>query len=307
MIVDVHTRVWQSTEQLGQTVGEMRRRRPEPWDRPDAAIESHRHATETIDATIVHGLRIDRLASHIPAQVVSDYVKSEPDRLLGFGGIDPAAGHAIKQLDEILGLGLVGVTINPAAQGYHPADTRAMALYEACASRRVPIFIDQRGTLVDKAMMEFASPILFDEPLRQFEHLCLLFGSVASPFVEQCLAMMMKHETVFADLADQLARPWSLYDTLVRARQCGAVDRLMFASGFPFATPQQAMVTLYSVNALARGTQMPTIPREQLRSIVECDALQRLGLKDKLKAPAKPQASSITPQTPTVTPQELPA
>ncbi len=283
MIVDVHTRVWQSAEQLGAVMLEVSRRRPEPWDRPDASLQSHRKAMDAVDAAIVHGLRIDRLKAHVPDHVVADYVKDHGERLLGFAGIDPAAGKAQRQLRTALDLGLVGATINPAAQGYHPCDTKAMELYEMCAAKGVPIFIDTRGGMTPQAKLEFAQPVLFDEVLRQFDKLTLVFASCAYPFVSQCLTLMMKHERVYANLADQLARPWGLYDALVRAYQLHATDRLLLGSGFPFNTPHQAMVTLYSAASLARGTQLPTVPRQQIRSIIERDALTCLNLAESLK------------------------
>lgn len=283
MIVDVHTRVWQSTEQLGNVVHELRRRRPEPWDRPDASLDSHRDAADQVDAAFVLGMRYDNLAAAIPNHFLADYVKSAADRLLGFAGVDPSAPKPVKQLEEALDMGLVGVVINPAAQGFHPASTPAMALYEACAHKGAPIFIDNRGTLVRQSKLEFADPALFDEPLRQFDGLRVVFGSLGAPYVETTLALMMKHETVYADLADQLARPWRLFDAMLRAHQSGAINRLLFGSGFPYAEPRQAIVTLYSAGTVTKGTQLPTVPREQVRGIVERDTLSLLGLADRLK------------------------
>jgi len=297
MIVDIHTRVWQSTEQLGNVAHELRRRRPEPWDRPDASAESHREAVDQVDAAIVLGLRIERMHAHIPGHFVADYVKGAGDRLLGFAGIDPAAGNPAKQVEEALDLGLVGVVVNPTAQGYHPAATAMMAVYEACAAKRVPVLVDNRGTLVREAMMEFAQPALFDEALREFDGLRLIFGSAGGAFVEQCLALMMKHEHVYADLADQLSRPWVLCDALLRAHQTGALDRLLFGSGFPYAMPQQAMVAMYSAAALTKGTQLPAVPREQVRSIVERDTLAILGLAEKLKVRRDPPPPRRYPES----------
>ena len=55
-------------------------------------------------------------------------------------------------------------------------------------------------------------------------------------------------------------------------------DKLLFASGWPTETPAKAIETIYSINAFSQGTQLPGIPRNQLRSIVERDVATTLGI-----------------------------
>ena len=40
------------------------------------------------------------------------------------------------------------------------------------------------------------------------------------------------------------------------------------------------LVSIYSINTFTQGTPLPSIPREQLRSIVERDALACLGIRE---------------------------
>lgn len=64
------------------------------------------------------------------------------------------------------------------------------------------------------------------------------------------------------------------------------MDRLLFASDFPFTTPAASIETLYSLNQIVQGTNLPTIPRELVRGIIECDALSLLGLAPREAAAA---------------------
>jgi hypothetical protein len=64
------------------------------------------------------------------------------------------------------------------------------------------------------------------------------------------------------------------------------MDRLFFASGWPVETPAKAIETVYSINGFANGTQLPSIPRPLLRSIVERDVLAELGIPGSGKTPA---------------------
>jgi predicted TIM-barrel fold metal-dependent hydrolase len=56
------------------------------------------------------------------------------------------------------------------------------------------------------------------------------------------------------------------------------MNKLLFGSGFPNASAAHCIEELYGISHLVHGTNLPTIPREQLRSIVERDALKLLGI-----------------------------
>ena len=57
------------------------------------------------------------------------------------------------------------------------------------------------------------------------------------------------------------------------------MDRLLFASGWPAQTPAEAIERLYSLNSFSQGSNLPTIPRTTLHSIIERDSLEALGIE----------------------------
>jgi len=64
----------------------------------------------------------------------------------------------------------------------------------------------------------------------------------------------------------------------VSAHQYGVIDKLLFGSDFPYTSAAECIEALYSTNQVAQGTNLPVVPREALRGIVERDALGLLGL-----------------------------
>ena len=66
------------------------------------------------------------------------------------------------------------------------------------------------------------------------------------------------------------------------------MDKLLFGSAFPFDTPESAIENMYSVNAHSHGTQLPSVPRSQIRGIIERDALACLGLDVEIVAQRTP-------------------
>lgn len=279
MIVDIHTHRWEAADQLGTAAAERLRGMHEgPWKRFEANREAHAKATKAATYAIVHGFISKHLGACIDAQQIAGYVKENPGRVLGFAGIDPMADDYMDEFDKAVELGLVGVTISPAAQGFHPAHTRAMALYEKCQQLGMPVFIHPDTHLGPTTMIEFAQPYLFDEVARSFDQLPLVFAQVGHPWVDQTLTLIGKHPNVYADLSDIIGRPWQLYNVLLLAYQQSMCHHLLLGSDFPFCTTEQAIMTIYSVNTLTHGTHLPTVPREQLRSIIERDTLACLGL-----------------------------
>lgn len=279
MTVDVRTRIWDSSEQLGRMSEVMRRRPVDPWTQPLASAEEHTRAMAPVTEAFVLGFESRLLEASIPKEQIAEHVARNPARFLGFAGIDPTAGHAVRELEEALSLGLVGVTVSPVAQGFHPANTRAMELFEACEARGVPVFIETGIALAREAPLEFGEPHLLDEVARTFPELRMVLSALAHPWIEQGLVLVGKHPTVFGEISDLVLRPWQLYNSLALAHQLGVMNQLLFGSGFPFCTPEKAIVTVYSMNTLVHGTHLPNVPREQLRSIIERDALKCLGLR----------------------------
>ncbi|MEM9414103.1 MAG: amidohydrolase family protein [Planctomycetota bacterium] len=291
MIVDLHTRMWNTTDQLGRPVAaQMRRRRVEAWDDHTADPEGHHEAMKPVDRAVVLGFESKALGGHISHEQVAGYVARDPDKLLGFAGIDPKASDPVESLENAIALGLVGVVVSPAAAGFHPTDTRAMALFEACQDKRVPVLFESGALLARDTRMEFARPVLLDEVAREFPDLKLILGSCGDPWVDECVALMAKHPTVYADIAGLVARPWQLFNALLTAHQLDTIDQVFFGSNYPQTTPEQAIKTIYSVNTLTQGTQLPSVPREQLRTIVERDTIQALGLDQVQAQTGKPEA-----------------
>ena len=280
-VVDVCTRVWDSTDQLGpHLAGRLRDASAVPWERVDASPEAYDAAMQTVRHAVIHGLESRLLgASTLSPKRVAEYVARQPRKLLGFAGIDPTDPACFDALDEAIALGLVGVTVSPAGQGFHPSHSRAMRLYERCQAAGMPVYFEPGSMLDRRAMMEFDPPHLLDEPARAFPDLRMVVGQSGFPWVAETLVLVGKHRHVYTDLTGVTGYALRLYNVLSEAHQLGVMDKLLFGSGFPFGTPEQAIVAIYSVNTLTHGTPFPTVPRESLRGIVERDTLSCLGIQ----------------------------
>jgi predicted TIM-barrel fold metal-dependent hydrolase len=119
---------------------------------------------------------------------------------------------------------------------------------------------------------------MLDEVARRFPDLRMVIGSMGAPFVEQTMEMLAKHKNVYADLTIRPSNVWQVYNIVVPAYEYGVMDKLLFGSGFPSGRAGECIETLLGFNKLLADTNLPTVPRDKIRGIVERDALAVLGI-----------------------------
>jgi predicted TIM-barrel fold metal-dependent hydrolase len=270
MIVDCHTQIWNSTAQLGRSA-------PPP---PAVCADEARHlkAAAPVDKAIVMAFKSAYLEAEIPNRLVAEYVRRNPAKMIGFAGVDPTdrdwMGDLRTAQDE---LRLKGVTISPEMQNFHPLDTRALELYAECARRGMPIVFEQNHRH-PAAKLEFAQPTLLDEVAQEFPNLRIVITRMGHPWVAQTVVLLAKHPNICANVAGLLPQPWLSYSALLAAFEYDVMDKLLFGSDFPYRSPAACIEAMYSINQFGQGSNLPSIPREKLRGIVERDALDLLGI-----------------------------
>ena len=231
-----------------------------------------------VDVSLVFGFRSALLGARVPNELVADFAAKEPGRRLAVAGIDPMADDAAVQVEIAGRLGMAGLSVSPATQGFHPSHSAAMQVYDRCCELSMPLFVTTPEPLTRHAQLEFARPSLWDEVARNYPQLPIVIGGFGHPWIEETLVLIGKHANVFADIAGVASRPWQLYNALLIASNVGVMDRLLFASAFPRELPAKAIENLYSVNAFSHGSQLPSVPRSLVRGIVERDSLSLLGI-----------------------------
>lgn len=287
MIVDCHTQTWDASAQLGPANAAL----VEETVQADAV--RHLAAVDPVDRAIVLAFKSNYLQTEISNRYVSDYVRRYSSKLVGFAGIDPTEERCLEELSVAQEeLGLKGVTVSPALQDFHPADTRAMELYAECVQRGMPVLFEQSHRSA-AAKLEYARPLLLDEVAREFPHLRIVVSHLGYPWVHETVVLLAKHANVFSDVAGLLRQPWLSYNALMAAYEYGVMNKLLFGSDFPHRCPTECIEALYSLNQISAGSNLVAIPRQQLRGIVERDALSLLGIDQPAAPGGKPQKASL--------------
>lgn len=277
MIVDCHTHAWADVSQLGPLGGDfLRAARNLP--NFSASSADHSLASQCVDKALVFGLGAGNDAGRSLNDYIAQYV-SRDSKAIGIAGVNPTDSDAGRGAEAQLRRSeFRGLVCSPHCQNFHPADSRAMAIYDLAQDRKVPVFFDHATHWAKAGRMEYARPSLLDEVAREFPDLKIVVSGLGYPWMDEAIALIGKHPNAYADLASLLGRPWQAYNALVLAHQFDVIDKILFGSDFPYFTAAEAIESVYRLHEMTHGTNLPTVPREAIRSVVERDALSVLGI-----------------------------
>lgn len=247
----------------------------------DVEASEHLEAAQTVDRCIV--LACSEGPSEKVNKKLSEYVSKHKDKMVGFAVVEPSEDKiSVQNLAPLKERqGLKGVVLYCSGSGFHPTHSRAMRFYESALELGLPLFFHNGGHLASDAVLEYTQPYLLDEIAKEFPELKIIIGNMGAPFVEQTLSMVAKHENVYADLTIRPSSVWKIYNTVVAAHEREVMDKLLFGSGFPHGKAGECIETLLGFNMLLADTNLPTVPRDKIRNIIERDTLGLLGIEDK--------------------------
>ncbi len=279
IIVDCHSHLWESASQLGACVSAERLKRY-----PSAGKATGTHelisSSEPVNVVFVLGFRSALLEVDIPNKFIADTAYQYKGKLIGFGGIDPNVDDIKKVADKIRNdYKLAGFVISPAAQGFHPESTKVIPLYEYAQEHKMVVIV-HNGSPFGLPAVEFSSPLLWTQVLREYSEVKFIFTDMGWPWIDQTLLMLAEFNNMFVDLAGFVQRQWIGYTTLVKAHQLGVIEKFLFGSDFPSASSIATIEAIYSMNQMISNTNLPTIPRQVLRGIIERNTIELLGLSE---------------------------
>jgi len=280
MIIDVHSHVWEYPRHFGDG---FRRQaiRARAGVEVDLTVryEDYRKTCPPDTKTIVFGGKARLSDQWVEDKYVADYVGKHPDTLIGFLCLDPTQEGWEREMREgHETLGLRGIKLLPMYAGFRPDDARLDPMWKYATEKQLPVLLHTGTTFVAQAPLECTLPRHVDTVAIKYPDVKIIMAHLGHPYEGECVATFRKHPNVYADVSGLLSRPWQAYDALVNCYQAGVIDKLLFGSDFPYTNAEECIESLYSINQLAQGTNLPVVPREALRGIVERDAPHLLGL-----------------------------
>lgn len=241
--------------------------------------ERHWRAMQSVDKAIVLGFRAFHCGLVIPNEYIARYVQAHPDKLIGFASVDPTTDPVHETLEHALqDLHLRGVKLGPTYQQIHPMDERMLPVYEFCQAHRLPILIHQATTFLQEAPLKYALPILLEEVALLFPELKMVLAHLGHPWIQETLVLIRKQPNLYADISALYYRPWQFYNALIAAKEYGVLNKLLFGSDFPYATPDATIAALRELDRLPAGTSLPRLTAEEIEQLIHSPTLELLEL-----------------------------
>jgi predicted TIM-barrel fold metal-dependent hydrolase len=107
----------------------------------------------------------------------------------------------------------------------------------------------------------------------------MILAHLGHPYEGECVAVIRKHQHVYADLSALHYRPFQLYHSLMLVQEYGVWHKLLFGTDYPFTTVNDSLSGLRRLNDQLEGTRLPRLDAEALETMIFRDSLTLLGLQ----------------------------
>ena len=236
-----------------------------------------------VDIGVVLPLRSENYGWRVSNEYVAGIVAQAPERLIGFAGVTPMATEAVPELrSAIENLKLRGLKLHPPMQMFDPGDAQCYPVYEQMQDFQLPILFHS-GSGPTQLSDRYSNPHLVDEVAVHFPKLKIILAHAGRFWYQETLTMMRRHPNIYVDISANVGKATGyglLLALLVAIKEVvGNIDRVLFASDYPWYTPAR-MVELLK-QAQVASQILPEALRltdGDLLKIMDLNARNLLGL-----------------------------
>lgn len=170
-----------------------------------------------------------------------------------FRGVPWATAELTRAVEE---LGLRGLKLYPMYDHYAPADRDlAFPVYERAMELGIGVMVHMGTSPAKDTVLDWGRPGGLDDVARHFPDLPLLVCHAGTPWVDECLAMVARHDNTYLDISMFATKTTQrgLYDFLVRAQQFNCpLSRICWGTDYPGGgQPEVLLPKLALVNDVA--------------------------------------------------------
>ena len=283
MIIDVHSHAWRFPGDFSDDfIRQARRARAGQEVDLTVTHEAYRRSlpADEVVKTIVFGGKARLSGLWVDNKTVADFVAGRPDDLIGFLSVDPTQEGWQREMREgHETLGLRGIKLLPMYAGFSPDDATLEPLWRYAEDKNLPVLLHMGTTFIAQAPLACTLPRSIEPVATKHPNVKIILAHLGHPYEGECIAVIRKHENVFADISALHYRPFQFYHSLMLAQEYGVWHKLLFGTDFPFTTVQATIDGLRGMNEMLEGTKLPRLKLAEIEKLIYRDALPLLGLK----------------------------
>lgn len=280
MIIDVHSHVWSYPQHFND---DFRRQasRARSGVEVDLTVrfEDYRATAPSDVRTIVFGGKARLSGIWVDDQSVADYVDEHPDQLIGFLSVDPTQPNWFDELQHgHQTLGLRGVKLLSMYAGFRPDSELLDPLWRYTSSHDLPVLLHTGTTFIAQAPLDCTLPRYLDRVAARYPQQRMILAHLGHPYEGECVAVIRKHQHVYADVSALHYRPFQLYQSLMLVQEYGVWDKVLFGTDYPFTTVNDSLAGIRNLNSLVEGTKLPRLDEQKIEQMIYRDSLPLLNL-----------------------------
>jgi predicted TIM-barrel fold metal-dependent hydrolase len=240
-----------------------------------------------VEISVVMGFVQYPTSSLVPDKFVYDFVKINPNRLIGFSGVQPIDNRnefnekGLQEFEKaVTKYGFRGLKLWPVYNFYFPNDRRIYPFYQKALELNVPVMLHQAASGSAVTRIKYGHPMYLEDVVMDFPELKVCIAHMGFPWTEEALVLLRKSPNMYMDLS-AIPRPTILTWNLVKAKEYGVIHKLMFGSDYPFYGPRKNLIEFFKrrVNEIAERAGWPTLSKEEIDGILGENAMKFLELK----------------------------
>ena len=183
----------------------------------------------------------------IPYKKIQETVAEYPERFYALAGINPEEGmKGVRRLEKaVKEMGFKGAHVYPHWFKTPPNDRIYYPFYAKCVELDIPIEI-QIGHSAQTFLPSVAHPMTLDDIAIYFPELKIVGIHIGWPWVEQALAVALKHPNVYLGSDAHAPKYWD--PKFVHFLKTRGKDKVIFGTDFPIISFERAMTEIQQYN-----------------------------------------------------------
>lgn len=169
---------------------------------------------------------------------VAELVARDPQRIVGFAGINPTESNAYQELVRAVDvLKLRGINLQPWAIGVPITDPIYDVVWETAVARGIPVTIHCGVNFRVDRNLDLGNPMYVDQIATRFPDLPLVINHGGWPWIDQAMAIVWRHRNVYIEFGAvrprELSRSNGLWGRVAPMLHGWLGERTLLATDWP--------------------------------------------------------------------------